>query len=331
MSAETISSAGQPGHLPLRRSRRGVRPVAGVLADGTAYYALLGEVVVEGSVVVCHLCGRWLRSVTAHLPSHGWTKHQYCEAFGLERGQSLEGPETRKLRASAFTARLLFEPAVREGSATGRQRARSGDLTRDAAAAARGRPFPQQRRKKAVHALASISAAAAAQASRDRADRQLLAVAASAARLRGYPDIGAFVIARTRDGASLAAISREAGLHKDWLSRHLRRVDPVAAEAARQQAAARLDSHWRPALARLGYRDVGTYLRERHLEQHQTVNAIAGEIGLSHHAVDVGAAAPWPSQHRARHQARTGTAARGRGRRPPRLRGHRRLHLRPPI
>src|SRR6266704_4193575 len=86
--------------------------------------------------------------LAGHLASHGWTKEQYCQAFGLERGQSLEGPETRKLRAAAFTARLLFEPAVRQGSQAGRQRARSGDLTRDAVAAARGRPFPQQRRRK---------------------------------------------------------------------------------------------------------------------------------------------------------------------------------------
>src|SRR5215813_12353559 len=45
---------------------------AGVLADGTPYYAPLGEVIVDGSLVTCHLCGRALRSVTAHLHSHGW-------------------------------------------------------------------------------------------------------------------------------------------------------------------------------------------------------------------------------------------------------------------
>jgi hypothetical protein len=64
----------------------------GVLDDGTPYFAPLGEIVVDGSRVICHLCGRALRSVVAHLPSHGWTKDQYCEAFGLERGQPLEGP-----------------------------------------------------------------------------------------------------------------------------------------------------------------------------------------------------------------------------------------------
>jgi len=94
----------------------------GVLADGTPYYAPIGEVIVDRSLVTCHLCGRALRSVTAHLRAHGWTKLAYCEAFGLERGQPLEGPETRKLRAVALTSRLVFEPAMRQGSAAGRAR-----------------------------------------------------------------------------------------------------------------------------------------------------------------------------------------------------------------
>jgi hypothetical protein len=67
-----------------------------------------------------------------------------------ERGQSLESEQTRKLRAAALSARLLFEPAMREGSATGRAKAKAGLLTADAAAAARGRSFPPQRRKKAA-------------------------------------------------------------------------------------------------------------------------------------------------------------------------------------
>src|SRR5215468_3297117 len=131
----------------------------GMLADGTLYYAPIGEVVVTGALVTCHLCGRSLRSVTAHLRVHGWTKQAYCEAFGLERGQSLEGPETRKLRAAAFTSRLVFDPAVRAGSAAGRERARAGELTRDAAVAARGRRHPAQRRRKARQAMAAAQAA----------------------------------------------------------------------------------------------------------------------------------------------------------------------------
>jgi hypothetical protein len=285
MSADMISPASERRGDAPRRSGRGLRPVAGVLADGTAFYVPVGDVVVDGSLVTCHLCGRSFRSVAAHLTAHGWTKQQYCEAFGLERGQSLEGPETRKLRAAAFTARLLFEPAVRQGSAAGRQRARAGELARDAADAARGRPFPQQRRRKATLARAARPPAGLTEANRERADRRLLATAADVARERGYPDIRAFVLARSREGASMAAISREAGLHKDWLSRHLGRIDPAAAAAARQRSGDRPDVRWRPVLLRLGYLDVAVYLRERHLEQHRTVNAIAVETGMSHHAV----------------------------------------------
>jgi hypothetical protein len=261
------------------------RSPMGVLADGTPYYAPIGEVTVAGSLVTCHLCGRSLRSVAAHLRAHGWTKPAYCEAFGLERGQSLEGPETRKLRAAALTSRLVFEPAMREGSAAGRARARAGDLTRDAARAARGRRMPEQRRRKAIAALATVPAPAVAQANRDRASRHLASVAAAVASRHGYPDLGSYVTARIRQGASLAAISREAGLNKDWLSRHLACVDPVAAQAAQCHRPQRVDARWLPAVTRLGFPDVASYLRERHLAQHQTVNAIAAETGLTHHTV----------------------------------------------
>src|SRR6516165_8579969 len=181
----------------------------GLLADGTLYYAPIGEVVVTGSLVTCHLCGRSMRSVTAHLRVHGWTKQAYCDAFGLERGQSLEGPETRKLRAAALASRLVFEPAMRQGSAAGRERARTGDLTQDAARAARGRRMPEQRRRKAAAALAAIPPPVVAQANKDRAGRQLARVAAEVARRHGHADLGSFVLARIEQGASLAVISRE--------------------------------------------------------------------------------------------------------------------------
>jgi len=259
-----------------------VRIPVGVLADGTPYFAPLGEVLVEGSQVICHLCGRALRSVTAHLRGHGWTKQAYCAAFGLERGQSLEGPETRKLRAAAFTSRLLFDPAVRAGSAAGRERARSGALARDAAAAATGRHHPEQRRRKASQAHAGRPAPAS---SPGRAAAQLAATAAQVAAQHDYPDLGSFVLARVAAGDSLAAISRAAGLHKDWLSRRLADIDPRAAAALPRLRPARPDARWQAALARLGFPDVPSYLRDRHVLQHRTANAIAAETGLSHHTV----------------------------------------------
>jgi len=301
MSVETISSSADPRPAAARqraarpeasrraaRSGGAIRPVVGVLADGTVFYAPLGEVVVvDDALVTCHLCGRALRSVTAHLRAHGWTKEAYCQAFGLERGQSLEGPPTRKLRAAALAARLVFDPAIREGSAAGRDRARAGELARDAAAAARGRALPEQRRRKALRALAAIPPTRVAEANSERARRRLAEVAAAAARRTGYPDFAALVLARVAEGASLAAISREAGLHKDWLSRHLGDLDPAVAATVHRGGAALAwwDAPWQPALRRLGFPDVADYLRERHIVQHRTVNAIAAEVGLSHHAV----------------------------------------------
>jgi hypothetical protein len=269
----------------------GTRPAAcGWLDDGTPFYAPVGEVITDGDLVQCHLCGQLLRSVTAHLRVHGWTKDAYCAAFGLERSQSLEGEATRKLRATAFAARLLFEPAVRDGSALGRARARSGSLARDAAAAARGRPLPEQRRRKAIQALARVPREAVTEANKARAARHIAATAAEAASRAGYRSIGDLVLARLAEGASLAAISRQAGLHKDWLSRHLSEVDPAAASAARAAAAAATrgagaDARWLPAVHALGFTGVPEYLRARHVEQHRTVNQIAAEAGVSFHAV----------------------------------------------
>jgi lambda repressor-like predicted transcriptional regulator len=281
MSAETnsvVPTARRPGPA--------LAPVLAVLADGTPAFAPIGEVVVVDGRVVCHLCGRALRSVTAHLRVHGYTKEAYCAAFGLERGQSLEGPDTRKLRAAALTSRLVFDVAFRTGSAAGRQRARAGELTRDAAAAATGRRYPEQRRRKARRALAGTPAEAVAQANAERASRHVAQVAGEVARRHGYPDLGAFVLARLAGGASLAAISREAGLHKDWLSRHLAAVAPAAAAAVPWQRPVRPDAHWRSTLHRLGFTDVPSYLRERHIRQHRTVNAMAAEIGVTHHAIE---------------------------------------------
>jgi ROS/MUCR transcriptional regulator protein len=257
-----------------------------VLADGTPCYAPVGEVVADGVLVVCHLCGRSFRSVAAHLASHGWTKDRYCLAFGLERSQPLESAETRKLRAAALTARLIFDPAIREGSAAGRARAKAGDLTKDAAAAARGRSFPEQRRRKAAATRTAAPSAIVTRANRARADQRLSLVAQQAASRLGYPDLGSYAADRARAGASLAAISREAGLHKDWLSRHLGRLDPAAARRVEELAAEQSELRWLQAVRELGYPDTAGYLAHRHLEQHQTVAAMAAEVGISRHALE---------------------------------------------
>ena len=137
-----------------------------------------------------------------------------------------------------------------------------------------------------MRVLAAIPPEVIAEANRERARRHLAHVAAVVARSHGYPDIGAFVLDRLADGASLASISRQAGLGKDWLSRHLPDIDPAAAASACRRRPDRWDARWLPALRQLGFPDVPSYLYQRHIVQHRTVNAIAAETGLAHHAVE---------------------------------------------
>jgi hypothetical protein len=156
---------------------------------------------------------------------------------------------------------------------------------RRVARASTGRPLPEQRRRKASRAAAAASGEGAAQANRDRAAWHRAEVAARVASDHGYPTLGAYVLARVASGTSLAAISREAGLHKDWLHRHLAEVDPAVAAAVRQRPAGRDGPRWLQAVTALGFADVPSYLRDRHLVRHQTVSAIGAEIGMSNHAV----------------------------------------------
>lgn len=280
----------EPLPAPPRRRRRTVQAVRAVLGDGTPSYGPIGTVVRDGDRVLCNLCGRWFRSVVAHLRSHGWDHLAYREAFGLLRSESLEGSATRGLRAKAMTARRAHDPAVRAGCELGRELVRTGALTKAAARAALGRRQPEQRRRKTLAALAAINPEARAAGSRRRAEEHLRATARAAATRLGYPDIGALVRDRAAAGASLAAISREAGLHKDWLCRHLSTVAPdtavaVAATMVRRRTE-QWDAPWLPVVRSLGFAAVADYLTDRHGTRRHTIRAIAAETGFSRAAVE---------------------------------------------
>ncbi len=249
-------------------------------------HAPLGEVVRDGPRVQCHLCGGWYRSVLAHIRVHGWDQRAYREAFGLERREPLEGDATRRRRADALRVRRALDPAVRSGCAAGQELARSGQLTEAAADAARGRRQPEQRRRKTLLTLASIGPEARAAGTRRHAAEQLRRTALGAAERLGYPGIGALVRDRVDAGHSLARISRDAGLHKDWLCRHLTAVDPDAARHAAEAAPHRPDAAWLPALRALGFSDVAAYLADRHVTRRRTVAAIAAEVGVRHGTVE---------------------------------------------
>lgn len=264
----------------------GLRPVAGVLSDGTVYYAPIGEVWAHDDRLCCHVCGHWFRSVVVHLHSHGWTREQYVQAFGLEWGVALEADQTRARRAAAFRPRRTFEPAVREGVAAGQAMARSGELTELAANAARGRPHPAQRRAKTLATLAQISPEAKTEGVRRRRSQELRDTAAAVGARFGFDSLDAFVIHRLAHGASLASTSREAGLHKDWLQRHLSDVAPHAAENLEALRLGAVDQRLSGRARSLGFDNLRVYLVYRHAIGHNTIHAIATEMGISQRSVE---------------------------------------------
>ena len=104
-------------------------PELGRLADGTPYFAPLGELPYDPDEdkVQCHLCGDWFRLVGAgHLRWHGWTLGEYREAFHLLRKTSTAAAGVSdKLRRNAITRKRTNErwanpPPAATPSPTGR-------------------------------------------------------------------------------------------------------------------------------------------------------------------------------------------------------------------
>jgi hypothetical protein len=115
----------------------GRRAMIARLADGTSYFAPLGEIPYDPDEdrVQCHLCGEWLRTIGgAHLiKRHGWTVAQYREAFALLKGEptcargtsaKLRDHATQRIRAGELRAGVGYDKPL--GSAgRGVRRARS--------------------------------------------------------------------------------------------------------------------------------------------------------------------------------------------------------------
>lgn len=82
----------------------------GRLADGTPYFAPLGEIPYDPDEdrVQCHLCGQWLRMIgSAHLSrGHGWTLAHYREAFALLKGEPTCARGTSEKLRSHTTERI---------------------------------------------------------------------------------------------------------------------------------------------------------------------------------------------------------------------------------
>jgi hypothetical protein len=58
----SIAGTGQAARQTVPPARQTVPSAPlGLLADGTPFYAPVGEVTVDGDLVICHLCGCWRR------------------------------------------------------------------------------------------------------------------------------------------------------------------------------------------------------------------------------------------------------------------------------
>jgi ROS/MUCR transcriptional regulator protein len=247
-----------------------LRPV-GRLADGTPYFAPLGELIYDPAEdrVQCHLCGAWLRSLPGrHLMGvHGWTAAGYREAFGLAPGNGLSRPTTRQRRADLMRRRIASDPQLRASMAAQQERARSGELTELSARRRRGRrrPLESVRVSAARHPpLDYRQVAASRRANRDARD---------AARF-GFDSFDEYVRDRRRAGWSPAEIAAECGRHAQTLRNRVARLEGEPRNLqlrsrARLQAAAR----------RLGFADLAAYLRERH-EQGASPPAMAAELAV---------------------------------------------------
>ncbi len=88
-------------------------PQRGRLADGTPYFAPLGEIPYDPDEdkVQCHLCGDWFRFVgSSHVRWHDWTLDEYREAFQLlRRTSTASAGVSDKLRRNAIARKRTNE------------------------------------------------------------------------------------------------------------------------------------------------------------------------------------------------------------------------------
>ena len=163
------------------------------LDDGTPLYAPVGTLPVDnqGEHVQCHLCGRWLRQLTAgHLRSHGLDGVEYRRLLGLKRTNPLQAPELSRRRATIMRRQIASDPRVQ-----------NAHLLAERPTAPRHRTVSPEELAVRRAAGPRIGRRRSQSAQEDREER---------ARALGSTDLAAFLAERYgRQGLSLAAVARE--------------------------------------------------------------------------------------------------------------------------
>jgi hypothetical protein len=250
-----------------------------VLLDGTPAHAAPGRLAAdEDGRLACHLCGRWFAHLGAHLRGHGWTAAQYREAAGLALHVPLCSAEVSGRIAARQKANWDRDPEARDRFAPGRELARSGELNRLAAAAARDRQDSGQTPDAVLAARARrLAAGRAAQAG--QRDRHLAAVVAAA----GAGGLHDLLRARYGAGASLDQLAKLTGLGRVRLRAELAAAGAVIrASGANLPASRHARGTANDALAatRVGSGDIRAWL----LAQRQagaTLSELARRTGRS--------------------------------------------------
>ena len=277
-SRETVLRALHAYQIPQREWRTPRRyrsapaevppPPCGHLPDGTPYYAPLGTLEYDEDLqrVRCHLCARWMRWVNhTHLATHGWTREEYLEAFGLSWGRALHTPELAEHRRTWMRMALATDPRLRKGLAVGQEMARRGQLV----PLSPRRPSPLETRLHVKEGQRSDATLALHRKRREAAVARQLREEQEDAAAHGFVDFPSYWRARRAAGWTLVQIGRELGRHDPWIRlamahvegrAHLTPEEAVHAHTTRRRAAlAAAEQRARG----LGFATLSDYLVER--------------------------------------------------------------------
>ena len=250
------------------------------LADGTGLHAPPGELLVddEAGRLCCHLCGEWFRSLGAHVRSHGHTAETYRAELGLARREPLTHAGLSEVISARQKQAYEASEPFRERLAQGQQDARSGELSRRAAAAREQNPPSPGTLVRQTRALEAGRATTATR--RQAALNRLLLDS-------GSDDLPAYLRSRYAQGASLAQLARETGLGRSRL-RHEMSSAAIQPRGSGQNTPDGRRSRARTAEAaaarRIGTDDLPGWLRARR-DEGWTLAALGAAVGHSGHWV----------------------------------------------
>lgn len=266
-ATDPVTATARPSHAHLWR-----------LPDGTGLHAPIGQLArhPETGEAACHLCGRWFRSLGAHVRAHGHNAATYRSTFGLSKTRPLAAPDVSAAISMRQRRSYRTSPALQEHFEVGQRLARSGTL---AELGRRGNAAPALQTVTARRAALERGRAATA-ARRDDDLRSRLD-------LLGAPSLPAHLASAYEAGASLESLARSTGLGRARLRAAMAEAGLILRPTGTNTAdgkRSRARSADGAAAARVGTDDLGRWLSE-HRAAGSTLQELAVLVGHSSHWV----------------------------------------------